>query len=191
MLSSSNCISCISPALAHVTVFCFLSKLTQLELSLSLHPRKIPNSIIQKSLEELTSWVLLGWSLWTLPLALCSSHQDAAANPAELNNPTLILLGTTPPWGAVSDCFSCYSQDSSGQAMTSYRTPLKDNPLSNRNARLRTHRPKPDSGRGTSRLLQRGRGVGQDSGWIPWQEELMLLSTASKLSVLWKWNWVF
>ena len=143
MLFSSNCISCVSPALDNVTVSCFLSKFTRLELSLSLHPRKIPNSIIQKSLEELTSWVLLGWSVWTLPLALCSSHRDAAANPAELNNPTLILLGTTPPWGAISDCFSCSSQDSSDQAMTSYRTPLKDNPLSNRNAHLRTHGPKP------------------------------------------------
>ena len=174
MLFSSNYISCVSPALAHVTVFCFLSKLTRLELSLSLHPRKIPNSIIQKSLEELTSWVLLSWSLWTLPLALCSSHQDAAANPAEPNSPTFILLGTTPPWDTISDCFSCCSQNSSGQAMTSYKDTWLRHwriiPWVTEMPVLGLTGPSPNSGWGTSRLLQRDRGVGQGSGWIPWQE---------------------
>ena len=65
-------------------------------MSLPLHPRKIADSIIEMVSQGLASWVLLGWSLWTLPPALCSGHQAAAANLAKLCSPTLALRALHP-----------------------------------------------------------------------------------------------
>ena len=70
--------------------------------------------------------------------------------------------------------------------MASYRTPLKDNPLNNRNATLRTHRPKPRlclRHQQTSAKGESGEWEAQGPGRIPWKEELTLylLTTASKL----------